>query len=51
MDGTRDLSDTDRLFRMDFGLSGAVRNDGIRKISPQALARAGAIVTPPQPNE
>ena len=39
------------LFRMDFGPRHAVRNDGILKISREALARAGAIATPTQPNE
>jgi len=39
------------LFRMDFLPHGAVRNDGINKISRAALARAGATETPTQPNE
>jgi hypothetical protein len=38
------------LFGMDFSKT-AVRNDGIRKISREALARAGAIATPTPPNE
>jgi hypothetical protein len=37
------------LLGMDFSKT-AVRNDGIRKISREALARAGAIATPtPKP--
>jgi hypothetical protein len=39
------------LVRMDFGPHGAVRNDGLNKISRAALARAGAIATPTLPNE
>jgi hypothetical protein len=35
---------------MDFSKT-AVRNNGIRKISREALARAGAIATPTPPNE
>jgi hypothetical protein len=41
---------TSVLFGMDFSKT-AVRNDGIRKISREALARAGAIATPTPPNE
>ncbi len=37
------------LFRMDFGPRGAVRNDGINKISRAALARSGARESPTQP--
>jgi hypothetical protein len=33
------------LYRMDFILNHAVRNDGINKISPAALAKAGATET------
>jgi hypothetical protein len=39
------------LYRMDFVHAHSVRNDGINKISREALARAGAIATPTQPNE
>jgi hypothetical protein len=38
------------LFGMDFSRT-KVRNDGIRKISREALAKAGAIATPTPPNE
>jgi hypothetical protein len=38
------------LFEMDFSKT-AVRNNGIRKISREALARAGAIAKPTPPNE
>jgi hypothetical protein len=38
------------LFHMDLVPRGAVRNDGINKISRAALARAGATETPTQPN-
>ena len=34
------------LYRMDFVRGHSVRNDGINKISREALARAGAIATP-----
>jgi hypothetical protein len=39
------------LYRMDLVHAHSVRNDGINKISREALARAGAIATPTQPNE
>jgi hypothetical protein len=38
------------LLGMDFSKT-AVRNEGIRKISREALARAGAIATPTPKNE
>jgi hypothetical protein len=38
------------LLGMDFSRT-AVRNNGIRKISREALARAGAVATPTPPNE
>ena len=42
---------TSVLYGMDFANKTAVRNDGIRKISREVLARAGAIATPTPPNE
>jgi len=39
------------LYRVDFVHAHSVRNDGINKITRAALARAGAIATPTQPNE
>jgi hypothetical protein len=39
------------LFHMDLVPRGAVRNDGINKISRAALARVGATETPTPPNE
>jgi hypothetical protein len=38
------------LYNMDFVHHTAVRNDGILKISREALARAGAIATPTPPD-
>ncbi len=38
------------LYNMDFVHRTAVRNDGILKISREALARAGAIATPTPPD-
>ena len=39
------------LYRMDFIPNHAVRNDGINKISREALARVDAIATPTLPSE
>jgi hypothetical protein len=38
------------LYNMDFVHHTGVRNDGILKISREALARAGAIATPTPPD-
>ena len=39
------------MYEMDFASKTAVRNNGIRKVSREALARAGAIAMPTPPNE
>jgi hypothetical protein len=39
------------LYRMDFVRGHSVRNDGINKISREALVRAGAIATPTVPDK
>jgi hypothetical protein len=39
------------LYNLDFVHHTAIRNDGIRKISREALARAGAIATPTRRDE
>jgi hypothetical protein len=39
------------LYNMDFGHHSVVRNDGIRKISREALARAGAVAVPTAKDE
>jgi hypothetical protein len=39
------------LYRMDFVRGHSVRNEGINKISREALVRAGAIATPTVPDK